>query len=203
MRFLPLSTALTLLLTPALLAQHEDHGGGAEAAMPPEMAAMMAALEAAGTPGEHHQRLATMTGTWTVSTTMWMPGAPEPMRGTGTAERTMILGGRVLDEQFHGEAMGQSFEGSARTGWDNVTKQWWSTWSDTMSTGLFVLYGQTTDKGTEVYTGSMADPMGGPAIAMRVVAVAESPDREVHTFYEKQGDGEERKSMELIYERRK
>lgn len=170
--------------------------------MSPEMAASMAAWEAAGALGPEHAKLAAMAGTWDVTSTMWMPGAPEPTVSVGVAERTLRLGGRVLAENFTAEMMGQPFEGMAHTGYDNVTKRWWSTWSDTMSTAVIVLYGDSKDESTDEFSGTMTDPVGGLPIAMRIV-IALTPDREVHTFYETHTGASEVKSMELVYVRKR
>jgi hypothetical protein len=170
--------------------------------MSPEMAASMAAWEAAGKLGAEHEELAATAGRWDVTSTMWMPGTPEATVSTGVAERTLALGGRVLVEQFRSEVMGQPFEGIAHTGYDNVTKRWWSTWSDTMSTSVILLHGDSKTETTDEFSGTMIDPVGGLPIAMRIV-IETTADREVHTFYETHTGAAEVKSMELVYVRKK
>ena len=53
----------------------------------------------------------------------------------------MALDGRVMVEQFEGTMMGAPFKGHGMSGYDNVTGKYWSTWNDSMSTGLMVSTG--------------------------------------------------------------
>lgn len=173
----------------------------AQPQMSAEDAAMMQAWQAAATPGPAHQALAALAGNWKATTTMWMaPGAP-PAVSQGKVKRTALLGGRVLQDEFESEVMGQPFTGIGLTGYDNVTGKVWSTWTDTMSTGVMVSYG-TRDAATGVTTmqGEMSDPMTKGPHAVRMTSKAEGPDKEVFTMYDTK-DGKEFKSMEIIYER--
>ena len=57
---------------------------------------MMAAWQAAMTPGDAHHRLDAFVGTWDVAASLWMaPGAP-PEISTGTSTTAWILGGRYI-----------------------------------------------------------------------------------------------------------
>jgi hypothetical protein len=173
---------------------------------PPEMsaeeAAMMEAWQKAMTPGPEHAALAEMAGTWKFTNTMWMDPADDPVVTEGTAVRTMLLGGRVLEEKVSSEVMGQPFEGIGQTGYDNVTGEYWSTWFDNMSTGLMTLHGtwdEATDTGT--FEGQAADPMTGGMKKVRMVSQIDENGREHNVFYEDRG-GEWVKTMELVYQRR-
>ena len=68
------------------------------------------------------------------------PGGPADEE-SGTATRTMALDGRVLVEDFKGTMMGNPFSGHGMTGYDNVSGKYWSTWTDSMSTGLMISQG--------------------------------------------------------------
>ena len=71
-----------------------------------------------------------MVGSWRVESTGWMaPGAP-PQKGTGTSEHAWVLGGRYLQQVFHGEYQGQPFEGISYTAFDNFKKKYVGTWID-------------------------------------------------------------------------
>jgi len=63
------------------------------------------------------------------------------MEETGTATRSMTLDGRVLVEDVSSSMMGSPFTGHGMMGYDNVTGKYWSTWNDSMSTGLMVSEG--------------------------------------------------------------
>ena len=101
--------------------------------MSPEMQAMMEAWMAAGKTGEPHEALSKAVGDWTMTIRSWQEPGTEPMVSEGTAKKMMALGGRVLEEHIESDMMGQPFTGVARSGYDNVTKKHWATWTDSMS----------------------------------------------------------------------
>lgn len=122
--------------------------------------AMMKAVMQRTMPGPQHAALAKMAGTWDAMVKSWMsPDAP-PMESKGVCEEVMVMGGRYLQQNFHGEMMGQSFEGVGYTGYDNVTQKYIGYWMDNMSTGFMTTTGTPTADGKGfVFTGVMSDPM--------------------------------------------
>jgi hypothetical protein len=167
--------------------------------MSAEEKAMMEAWQASMAPGAEHEKLAGMAGSYKLTVTTWTaPGAP-PQTSTATADRSVSLGGRVLEEKVAGSMMGTPFEGLARTGYDNVRERYWSTWTDNMSTGLMVMHGTVRDDGTATFEGDTIDPMTGNTIRMRIEGRMEG-DKEVNEFYFPGPDGTEMKGMEIIYE---
>src|SRR5512142_32777 len=113
-----LATMILVAATTAIAAEQPQQKAGAPPQMTPEQQAMMAAWQKAMTPGPQHQKLMARAGSWTVTTKSWeKPGAPV-QESTGTAERTVILGGRVLTETVHGTFMNMPFEGTGWTGFD-------------------------------------------------------------------------------------
>ena len=171
----------------------------------PEMSAeekeMMEKWQKASTPGAPHADMAATAGTWQVDSTWWMsPDAP-PEKSTGTAVRTMELGGRVLVERFSGSMMGQPFEGLGTSGFDNVSGEWWGTWTDNMGTGMMAMTGKCVDRKCDM-SGSYNDPMTGGKKWMRMVS-EHGADREMHLMYDKGADGKEIKVGEMVYTRKK
>jgi len=163
-----------------------------------EEAAMMKAMTESMTPGAEHAALAERAGTYDMKVTMWEPGAEEPSSITGTAERTMIFGGRVLQEHVTAEVMGMPFEGEARTGYDNVTATYWSTWIDNMSTGLNSSTGKKLEDGSLELIGEAPNPIAGGMIKQKSVLRRREDGSELDTMYE-QRDGEWVKTMEIVY----
>jgi Protein of unknown function (DUF1579) len=87
--------------------------------MTPEQKAEMEAYQKAGIPGAPHQELASSVGTYDLKIKSWHePGGPA-MEDTGTATRSMALGGPFLVEAFTGSMMGMPFTGHGMTGFDN------------------------------------------------------------------------------------
>lgn len=166
--------------------------------------AMMEAMAKAATPGKPHQWLASKAGTWAWTGTFWMDPSQPPQEATGTAERTMMLGGRVLAEKVSSPGvMGQPFEGYGLAGYDNVAGEFWGTWNDNMGTGVMVSRGKCDDKGACTYMGEYMDPMTGKKKTSRMTSSDQGPDKEVHQFFDTGPDGKEFKSMELVYTRKK
>lgn len=192
--------AITMMLFSTLTMAQE--GEGAVDGMSSEQAAMMEAWTEAMTPGPEHERLAEAVGDWKATVKMWLEPGGEPSVSESMVSRSMSLGGRVLVEAWQGEMMGQPFIGHGRTGYDNVTGEHWSTWTDNMSTGLMV-FGGHYDPETEKYTftGSFADPMSGETVQSRSVSWQDDAGREMMEMYEIR-DGQEVKTMEMTLERR-
>ena len=142
--------ACTFALAAALPALAQD----APPQMSPEEAAMMAAYQKAGAPGPQHAALAKMAGTYDLAISSWNAPGAEPTASTGTATRSMALDGRVMVEDMQSEMYGQPFTGHGMHGYDNVTGKYWSTWNDSMSTGLMVSEGTCDEAGACTSTAS-------------------------------------------------
>jgi hypothetical protein len=193
-----IATAFVMILVAGgVFAASEQAADQAE--LPPGMTAEdMAKWQKASSPGPEHEMLAEMAGSWTFKGTFWMaPDAP-PMESTGTAERKMILGGRVLVEKVKSEFQGEPFEGQSMTGFDNVAGQYWGTWVDNMGTGIMLSTGSCTEERCE-FTASYNDPMLGGSKKVRMTMTSDG-DVETHQTFEPGPDGEF-KSMELVYTR--
>jgi len=172
--------------------------------MSAEEKAMMEAYAKAATPGKEHQWLASKSGKWTFTGTFWMdPSAPATM-SSGTVERNLMLGGRVLAEKVSTPGfMGQPFEGYGLTGYDNTTGEFWGTWNDSMGTGVMITSGKCDASGACAHKGEYVDPLTGKKKTNRMTSRDEGPDKEVHEAFEQGPDGKEFKSMEIVYTRKK
>ena len=168
--------------------------------MTPEQKAEMEAYMKAGTPGAAHQALASTVGTYDLKIKSWHePGGPAT-EDTGTATRAMALDGRVLVEQVKSSMMGMPYSGHAMMGFDNVTGKYWSTWNDSMSTGIIVTEGTCTDQGkTCSFTGSWNDPIKKGPVKARMTTRWTSPTTEIFELYGPAKDGKEFKMMEITY----
>lgn len=142
---------------------------GAPAEMTTEEQAMWAAFEASMTPAEPHAMLAQQAGEFTATVSSYAEPGAEPEISESMVVRNMELGGRVLREEWTGTVMGMPFKGIGRTGYDNVTGRYWSTWTDNLSTGLFIAYGKELGDGSMEFLGEMPDPMSGEMVPTRTV----------------------------------
>jgi hypothetical protein len=166
-----------------------------------EEQAMMAAWQKAMTPGPQHQQLGSAAGTWNFTGKFWMGGPDKPpTEATGTAERSVIHGGRALVENVKSSMLGQPFEGHGMTGYDNVAQKYWTTWTDNMSTGVMIGYGTCDASGTCTFTNEHYDPMTGQKKTTRSVLRHEG-GKEIFESYDVGPDGKEFKAMELVFTR--
>ena len=189
------ATALVALATLAVAQQ-----GQKQPEMTAEQKAEMEAYMKAGTPGGPHQALAALAGNYDLTIKSWHePGGPA-MEDIGTATRSMALGGRVLVEVVNSSMMGMPFTGHAMMGFDNVSGKYWSTWNDSMSTGLMVNEG-TCDlqQKTCAFTGSWNDPIKKGPVKARMTTRWTSPTTEVFEMHGPGKDGKEMKMMEFTY----
>lgn len=169
----------------------------------PDDKAMMEAMHKAGTPGEAHKKLEPFVGTFDTKVTMWMkPGAP-PQESTGTSEARWIMGNRYVEERFEGQFMGQPFSGLGYSGYDNVKKEYFGTWMDTMSTGMMTQTGKADAGNSMSYTGSMADPMTGKVQTYNTKVTVTDNDHHTMEMWGPGPDGKNMKMMEIVYTRKK
>ncbi len=143
---------LVLLVGFPVLAQ-EGEGPSEE-----EMAQMMVM----GSPNEHHEHLKMLVGDWTYSAKFWMPGSDEAMETKGTMKAHALLGGRFVEAKWYGEFQGAPFEGIGVDGYDNMKKQYTSTWMDNFGTQTYHYTGKCENGGkVRTTTGTNLDPMMG------------------------------------------
>jgi hypothetical protein len=184
-----------LLVTSSASAQQQ----GKAPEMTPQQKAEMEAYEKAGTPGPQHQTLAAMAGTYTMKVKSWMEAGAPPMEDSGSATRKMDLGGRVLVEDVQATMMGQPYMGHGMTGFDNVTGKFWSTWNDSMSTGVIVSQGTCDAKQSCTFTGTWNDAVKKTPVKSRMTSRWTDPKTEVFEMYGPGKDGKEMKMMEITY----
>lgn len=188
-------TLLSLALLAAVPALAQDP----TANMTPEQKAEMEAYVKAGTPGEAHAALARMAGSYDLAIKSWHTPDGPPMEEKGTATRTMALDGRVLVEDVKSQMHGQPWTGHGMHGYDNVTGKHWSTWNDSMSTGLMVSEGTCDAAGACTFTGSWNDPVKKGKITSRMTTKWTTPTTEVFEMFAPGPDGKEFRMMEITY----
>jgi len=173
---------------------------------PPQMSAqeqaMMEKYMKAAAPGPEHQRLSKMAGKWKLQVTSWMmPGAP-PQKSEASAEFTSLFGGRYVQQDVKGEMGGESFQGRGIEGYDNVTKESFATWIDSMTTGMMVVRGKCPASAKKcTYKGMVSDALAGKPVPVTEVVTYTDDD---HFTFEMHGPGPKGKPykmMEIAYTR--
>ena len=191
--------ALSLLALPALPALSQDKPKEAPAMSNADMEAMMKAMS----PGEHQKKLARMAGDWTFTNRAWMePGKP-PMETTGTMHAELLMGGRYVEHTWKGSFMGMPFEGRGTDAYDNIGKQYVSSWVDNMGTGIMYQTG-SCDDAVKVctYTGEVWDPMSGKKSTTKSVITWIDDNNFKNEMYGPGPDGKEAKMMEIVAKRK-
>jgi hypothetical protein len=203
-RLLGILVAVFLVLSAASFAA-ENPGAkkapakpSAQPAMSPEE--MMAAYAKFATPGPEHEFLKSMAGNWKTVTKAWM-GPGEPQAGEGRSVRSMILGGRYLKDEITSTFMNQPFEGFGITGYDLQKKEYVSSWTDTMGTGVLMSHGKVDPTGKILtMTAAWDDPVTHEHKTMKEVTRLLDNNRQVFEIWENQA-GKEVKTMEITYTR--
>lgn len=111
------------------------------------------ACMAAGTPGEQHEHLKDVVGTWEGKTSMVMaPGMPA-MESVGKMTAEMIMDGRYLQITNEGDMPGMGpYKGQGIYGFDNVSQKFVGVWYDNMGTGLMIGTGELSADGKSLTT---------------------------------------------------
>jgi hypothetical protein len=194
--------ALSLLALAAVLpaaAQDKSKQPAPPAMGGPEMEAMMKAMS----PGEPHKHIARMAGDWTFTNKMWMDPSQPATESSGTMHGEMILGGRYVQTVWKGNFMGMPFEGHGTDGYDNLAKQYVSSWVDNMGTGILYSTGTCDAAGSKCeYKGDMMDPMSGKKSYMRSVMTWADNNSFKNEMYGPGPDGKEAKMMEIVVKRK-
>jgi hypothetical protein len=159
---------------------------------------MMKKMQAAGAPGPEHKALNAFVGDWKVEVKSWMQPGDQPSTSHGTAKVKWILGGRFLEEDFHGEMMGKPFTGHGLFGFNNSRQKFQSVWMDDVNTAIFTSEGKG-ESGNKVITleGRADCPATGEKdVPMKEIFRVHSQDEHVLEMY---NNG--KKTMEIIYTR--
>ncbi len=162
---------------------------------------MMKKMQAAGTPGAAHKALDVLVGNWKAEVKCWYEPGGAPQVSQGTAKAKWIFDGRFLEEEFHGEMMGQPFTGRTLIGYDNTKQTFNSVWISDKQTSIFNSEGKG-DAGNKVITleGKATCPATGRKdMVMKSVLRLTSPDK--HTFEMFDGSRGDVKTMEITYTR--
>jgi hypothetical protein len=186
----------------------------AQPAAKPGADEMQKKFEESMTPGPQHAQLARTAGDFTTATKWRMDPSQPWMEFTGTSKRTMIMGGRYLQEDAEGsmEVPGMSdgkptkteFKGMGILGYNTISKQYEGSWVGNMGTGVMYMTGRSADHGKTVeWKGSCDDPTTGKPVVMRIVATHQDDDHTLTEFYAPGPDGKEFKTMEIAYTRAK
>ncbi len=175
-------------------------GHAAEMEMDP---AMMEKMKALTSPSKGHEIFDSFVGRWTYAGSIWMSSDAPAASITGTAEHSMMFGGRFLKQEVEGPWMNGTFEGLGFTGYDNVKEEYVSTWLDNMTTGIMTVTGHYhPDTRMLTQSGTHSCPTTGEkARVVRSEWAVVDQDHHTYTSYAVGMDGGEYTSAEITYTR--
>lgn len=202
-RALLCALAGALLLSPAVASAADEKSQTKPAAAPsnPSEDAAMAEMMKLATPGAPHELLKQFAGSWKCVTKVWMaPGDPQVSQGM--SEKTVILGGRFLQETYNGIFMGEPFSGTGVTGYDNNKKEYIGNWVDTLGTGQMIMEGKVDASGKVItWTGTSLDPMTMKDKEFKMVTRLNDKNSHTFSFFDTL-EGKEVMTMEITYTRK-
>lgn len=186
--------AVAALVTSSVVSQEKE--------VDPAMEEMMAKWKAAGTPGPFHKHLDAFIGTWTAESKFWQNPNDPPEVSKAKSSNSWLMGGRFLQQNYKGLAMGQPFTGMGIMGYDNLKKQYISTWIDDMSTSIMTDAGTCDDSG-KVFTmrGEGIDPMTGENKPYESILRVISKNKYSLEMFTTGPDGKKFRNMEIVYTR--
>jgi hypothetical protein len=152
-------------------------------------------------PGQIHQRLGELAGTWDVAT-RYVIGDKEH-EGKATCEAKMILGGRFLQQDYSSIFQGHPFHVLQLWGYDNARKKSIEIMMDTMGTGVMHNEGTVSDDGKVITnSGESHDPTGKPYKLRTVTTIVDRDNFVIEWFGTEEG-GKEAKTVTLTHKRKK
>lgn len=194
--------ALTLFVVSGLFAQEKKK---TQKKMPSQDE-MMKRWQEAMTPGDAHNKLQGMLGTWDAEVKSWMSGPDgEPMVSKGVSENTSVLGGRFVQQTFTGDMMNQPFNGTGFTGYDNFKRKYVGFWIDNMTTAISTMEGTLDKDGTTMTMwGKTDDPMTRQKDKkVKYVSRVIDKDKMVFDYYDVTSYGDKKPVMQITYTRKK
>lgn len=163
--------------------------------------AMMATWQAYASPNDNHNVLNPLVGKWSHVVKSWMMPDSQPETSKGTSETQWVMGGRFLRSSVKSMDMGQPFEGTGFTGFDNGRQTYQTIWMDNMGTGMMIGEGTyEPSKKTLTDHGRFTDPMIGQR-SYRGVTTFIDDDHYSYEMYVSDENGKEFRMLEIMYTR--
>ena len=170
---------------------------------PPEPAQMMRAWKDQMKPGKQQEELLRLVGTWNCVNKVYLNGPSKPpVESKGVSTQKLILGGKLLLQEYEGEMMGTPYTGQGLMGFDNSRKLYVSTWADSLSgTISYMTGGRSTDGSTYTSFGTIDEPWNGEiGKTVKYVLKLVDQDTVVFTCWQVM-HAEDTKAFEIEYRR--
>lgn len=164
----------------------------------------MKAMREFADPGPSHKVLQDLEGEWKFTSKAWSSADSPASEATGTSKFKTIFGGRYVQHDLKGIAMGAPLEALGLTGFNKLTGKYETNWIDNMSTAMVRGEG-SYDAGTKTLKedGQYSDPANPSKISRyRGEWKFLNKNTVVYTMYGPPvGGGAEIKQMEMTFKR--
>lgn len=160
----------------------------------------MQAWEEQQKPGPEHELLKSLAGEWNADVTTYAPDG-STQKSVGRETVRLVLAGRFIESHYAGTTMGKPYTGQGLVGFDKEMKKFISTWADSMTTGILVMYGDVSKDGKVITY--YADNKGPDGKTEKWKSVTTIPDEKTRTFelVVMLADGKEMKVLSTVYTR--
>lgn len=187
----------TLLIPGSALAQNktENHPDNGVPAMP-------SAADSAK-PGAPQASLAKLAGEYNRIVLFVGQTGAAAAPSSGTAKISVVLGGRFILEESMDTVFGRPVEGLRLYGYNNVTKQYEMARMYTMSTGITMMKGTSSDGGKTIDFSGETDTSGMAKMPLHAHFRQVDDDQFVVTLSTAGPDGKESPFQETTYTRKK
>ncbi|MBY0472430.1 DUF1579 domain-containing protein [bacterium] len=156
------------------------------------------------TPGQPHQIFKDMAGKYTYTSKFWESSEGKPHESKGSTTLKLILGGRFLQNETKGKAMGMPFEGFGLTGYDNLKKKYDTIWLDSMATGVMHGTGSFDESSKTLKDSGTFTCPESPEKTREYRAEWKFTDKDhaTYTMWAPDKNGKEFKNMEMVFTRK-
>ncbi|MGH9730953.1 MAG: DUF1579 family protein, partial [Candidatus Acidiferrales bacterium] len=154
-------------------------------------------------PGPEDAALAKLAGEYTRVIKFVGQTAANAAPSSGTAKISVVLGGRFIMEESEDTVFGRSVEGLRLYGYNNVTKQYEMVRMYTMSTGITMMKGTSSDDGKTIDFSGDTDTSGASKMALHAQFRQVNDDQFTVTLSTAGPDGKESAFQETDYTRKK
>lgn len=153
----------------------------------------------------HHSMLRRFVGHWQAQARMYLEPGGSPVESRGVARNELILNGNALRMDYKGEFQGQPFVGFGIDGYDMDKNEHFSTWMDSMSTGISYDTGVRCKHDGDVdlvtFNGQTRDPASGATVNTKTRLSMRTSTTYTIEQWIVPADGDETPSMQIIFTR--